>query len=303
MTKLNPYMDMSKKTTNIIVYSYEEGMRLGRFLLKISEKVPKSMIYKLIRKKDIRINNRKTDFDYRLKTDDVISIRYFDIVIHKNKYSNIEKIKKYIIYEDSDMIVIDKPAGISVHSGTNPHKDLLEYLPYFGNFKPSPINRIDKDTSGIVLFGKSYRFTKAAKENWKYCMKSYLAVLDNRSGILRKGSTVVVKDSLEKKVINGYEKMVESSNGKESILKFRVLSIDKDKALILIHLHTGRTHQVRCQFSLLGVPVTGDKKYGYKGPEKSLHLLSYRLLLAVPRFEKRIFKIVNSSTHLPIYPS
>jgi len=286
---------MSKKEIIITISYYENGMPLGRLLKRLLPDVPKALFYKLIRKKKIKVNSIKCSYDTILKQGDELKFIYLERLFSKtisiNKTINFSD-DPCILYEDMDMIIYNKPYGIPVHSGSYYKKGIIENFPKYGLFRPSPINRIDKETSGIVVFGKSYLFTRLAKHNWKHCMKSYLAVLDNQSGIIKKGNTVIVKNNLEKNMINGYEKMIESSNGKESILRFRVLSIDKDKAFILIHLHTGRTHQIRCQFSLLGAPLIGDKKYGYKGSKKKLHLLSYRLLLAVPGFEKRIFTLL-----------
>lgn len=260
----------------IIIDTNDSGQRLDKFLLKTYKKFPKSAMYKLIRKKRIKLNGKRCSWETMLNIDDVLELYVNDEFLIKDidyGFRNSGKID--VVYEDDNIIVVEKPVGLLSHSSSGDEVDHLvnrikKYLfdtsafdPKLENsFSPAICSRLDRNTSGIVLAAKNSAALREAnslireKKIKKFYRAEVIGRLDEKQGILE-GS--YVKDSAENKMIYST-----SENAKDTITKYQVIEERNNTSLLDIELLTGRTHQIRVQFAQLGNPIIGDRKYGGK---------------------------------------
>lgn len=263
----------------VIIDKNESGQRLDRFLKKYLKDAPQSFIYKMLRKKNIKVNNKKGNPDTIIAEGDVIQLYLSDETIEKFKgKNNIEKSRfaLNIIYEDENMLLINKPVGILSHSankeyGNNIVDGMIHYLYEKGEynprvektFKPSICNRLDRNTSGIIIGAKNYEALKILNESIKNgdvhkYYKTIVKGIVKREGILE--GYLTKDEELNKVKITDEEK----DDSKRIITKVKVLKTSGKYSLLEIELITGRTHQIRAHLSNIGHPVVGDVKYGNK---------------------------------------
>lgn len=254
----------------------DAGQRLDRFLKKYLKRAPLSAIYRIIRK-DLKINGKRGKEDTVLREGDELAL-----------YMSREQLDEFtrpvrkktarrqfrIIYEDEDLIVVDKPRGLLTHGDSREKKNTLmnqvcgylqekgEYDPSTEKtFVPSPVNRLDRNTTGLVIFGKKAEslriLTKLIRER-RSISKYYLTILcgDFRNEMLLEDR--LVKDEESNTVaVSGDE-----DEGKRSVTCVRPLHSNGKYSLVEVELLTGRTHQIRAQLSAAGYPLAGDVKYG-----------------------------------------
>lgn len=285
----------------LTVTNNQGNQRLDRFLKKYFDNSSLSYIYKLIRK-DVKINGKRVREDYFLVPGDEMTI-YIDEEIAKSlqKPRRVVKAKRQfkIAYEDENIIVVNKPLGVLTHGDKTDKKNhlanqVVDYLVETGQyapsrdvtFSPAPANRLDRNTTGLVIFGKNagalQQLNKLIREKTEI-HKIYLTVV---SGKLDKELTlcdIMVKDhdrnlvhvkdraevsSFEKKHSNGSSKE-ESSREKDMVSFARPIKSAKYNGswytLVEVEIVTGRTHQIRVQLANSGFPILGDTKYGNRG--------------------------------------
>ena len=249
----------------------EAEQRIDKFLRKHLRKSSLAQIYKLLRTGKIKVNGKKAKPDYDIKLNDEIKIylneeEYKDLVSEEPKKFNLSKVNFKVLYEDDDLLVVDKPSGISMHegSGITSHTlkdELLFYLKFEKklSFKPSFVNRLDKGTSGIVIAGKTFEALRKLNEmiaNGEI-RKSYLTLVKGKPTLEGTISKKLLRTKMHHEV-----KVLISDEGKESITKYKVIKQIKDIALIETEILTGRTHQIRVHMASIGHPVIGDEVYG-----------------------------------------
>ncbi len=282
----------------LIIKTNDSGQRLDKFMTKNFPNLPQSILYKAIRTKDIKINKQRCEAAQKLSVGDELSMfLHDDFLQQKPKEYDFLKAPKDldIIYEDENVMLLDKKVGLLVHQDETYHFDCLiariqhylynkkEYRPDEENtFAPALINRIDRNTAGIVMAAKNAETLRVLNQKLKdrEIEKFYLLIV---SGIPQV-KEATLKDYLEKneKQNRVYISKTPNKNTKTILTKYKVLEERNDKALLEVELLTGRTHQIRAHMASIGHPIIGDGKYGINKINKKLGikyqaLQSYKL--------------------------
>ncbi|MEG0296479.1 MAG: RluA family pseudouridine synthase [Clostridium sp.] len=259
----------------IEIGSNEAGQRLDKFLRKLLKDVPLSAIFKAMRKGDIRVNGKKQKENYALQVNDVIDIKY----INSKKEDKAKKFIKVnatgmkIALEDENMIIVEKWPGVLIHpdqKGADPSLTdyVLSYLNEKGDyipekeltFTPASCNRLDRNTSGIVIFGKNFEALRGLNEMI-------------REGNVEKYYMTLVKGRIKDGIYKGYIKKNEEANisrvfdtkvadSKQIAMEVTTIKSNGAFSLLEINLITGRSHQIRAHLAHIGNPLIGDSKYG-----------------------------------------
>ena len=253
----------------------EAGQRLDKFLRKLLKDVPLSAIFKALRKGDVRVNGKKQKEKYSLVEGDIVEIKYIQSKKEKKKFNKVDFSALQIAYEDQNILVVEKWPGVLVHPDTeNGEATLTDYvLSYLFNkgeykpeeeltFVPAPCNRLDRNTSGLVIFGKNFEALKA--------MNALI-----RENQVDKFYNTLVKGKIKDGLYKGYIKKNEETNiskvysnkipdSKEISMKVKTIQTNGAYSFLEIELITGRSHQIRAHLKHLGNPKKGDTKYGDK---------------------------------------
>ena len=254
----------------------EENQRLDKFLLKYMNKASKGFLYKMLRKKRIKYNGGRAEGSELLKAGDTLQLYLAEETISSfMEEKTVAEAKRHfaIVYEDDDILVVSKPAGLLTHPEKSSDKDTLidqilyylyqkgQYLPEAdSSFAPALCNRLDRNTSGIVIAGKTLKGVQAVNETIRSHKldKYYLTLV---AGEIREAGEItayLTKDEEKNQVrISKRE-----GSGKKTMTKYRPLACAKGYTLLEIHLITGKTHQIRAHMQSIGHPVVGDRKYG-----------------------------------------
>ena len=272
----------------IIVGKNESGQRLDRVLEKIFVNTNTGFIFKMLRKKNITLNDKKADGKERLWPGASIKLWFSDESFEKlsgKKAGDIkdleekraadkkstETFKSYIVYEDENTVIINKPAGLlsqkSNENDISVNDLLLDYLEFdskaLNTFKPSICNRLDRNTSGLMVCGKTLEGLRVNNEliKTKAVSKFYLALVKGRVEKTGSINAWLYKDEKTNKVTVKNK----SFEGADFIqTEYEVLDYFKDATLLLVKLITGKTHQIRAHLSSISHPIIGDFKYGEK---------------------------------------
>jgi 23S rRNA pseudouridine955/2504/2580 synthase len=264
--------------TNILQVSKELcGQRLDNFLIKKLKGLPKSLIYKLIRSGQVRVNKKRTKVSYKIADKDLIRIPPYLIQEQALSQQIISNVSEFIYFENEDFIIVDKPYGISVHGGTNQDVDFLSSLKKsLDNDNLSLVHRLDKNTSGCMLVSKNYQSTSyLGKELMnRNVKKKYYALLVGNLG----KDIIEIESKIDKDKQN-HKMIVNSSDGREAYTIIRLIRQFKSHCLVDVEIETGRTHQIRLHASSIGHPIAGDNKYNEDIRQQNLNIGLKRLFL------------------------
>ncbi len=243
------------------------GQRIDNFLLKTLKGVPKSRIYRILRKGEVRVNRGRIKPEYRLKIGDLVRIPPVRVseasepVIPGNRI--LKLIEQNILYEDKGLLVLNKPSGLAVHGGSGVSFGVIEALRALRSEARflELAHRLDRDTSGCLVIAKKRSVLRAFHELLREggMDKHYLTLVKG----CWQGGKRRVEAPLRKNVLKSGERVVRvSEDGKPSLSIFTPVTIYKDCSLMRVKLVTGRTHQVRVHAQFCGHPIAGDEKYG-----------------------------------------
>lgn len=281
--KINGEEKIRMESKLIIDVSDEEtGERIDSFLSGKTD-FTRTRIQQLIKDRNITVNGKPTKSSYKIEENDEIAIEVPEVETTEIKPENI---KIDIVYEDSDIAVINKQAGLVVHPAHGHYSGtLVNAILYHikdlsginGEIRPGIVHRLDKDTSGLIVIAKNDKVHPALTEMFqeKKIRKTYLAIL---KGKLNKSEGKIVTQIGRDK--NDRKKMTvidDITKGKNAITNYRVISQNNLFTLVKVNIETGRTHQIRVHMRHLGYPILGDSVYGRKDNEKRQMLHAYKL--------------------------
>lgn len=268
---------------NIIIDKNEAGQRLDKYLLKYMNKAPKSFLYKMMRKKNIVLNDKRCEGSEKLNIGDEIKLWLSEDTIEsfmeaRKSVTGLHSVKtafdsSKIVYEDMDIILYNKSSG-ELSQKAKPrdisvNELLLQYMIDKGEwnesnrtFKPSICNRLDRNTSGLLLFGKNLSAIQEMNERIKdkSIQKYYLCIVYGKFDFHKIYRAYLKKDEESNKV-KVLEVPFEDAKYIETAYKGLYYDKEKDISLVCVHLLTGRTHQIRAHLSYIGYPILGDSKY------------------------------------------
>lgn len=287
----SPNQDVLQGVQMLEIGPRNSQQRLDNFLLSQLKGVPKSRVYKLVRSGQVRVNKGRKKADYRLKDGDIVRIppvRMAEQDDSKAPQHLIDRVSQSVIHEDSDILVLNKPAGLAVHSGSNLRFGVIEMLRQArpGDDMLELVHRLDRETSGCLVIAKSRDALNQLHQHFRDeksgMQKIYRAIVCGRW----QGGERTIDAPLLKNTLRGGERMVEvNPDGKAARSLFIPLEYQDALSLMEVKLYTGRTHQIRVHAQSAGHAIAGDKKYGdvvfnqklKEAGYKRMYLHAYRL--------------------------
>lgn len=282
----------------ITIQPNDAGQRLDKFLIKYLKTMPASLIYKSLRKKRVKVNGkRETNGGYKLSCGDTLELyindEFFEQADEAQAFRLIRTPQVDVVYEDANVLLVNKPQGMVVHADEHEQVNTLlahiqSYLFQKGEydpegqltFAPALVNRIDRNTQGIVIAAKNAESLRILSNivKTRQVHKQYLCIAQ---GIFEKKEATLTGYLMKDAEQNRVTVFNQPAAGARTIVThYRVLKEGKTRSLVEVELITGRTHQIRAHLAHIGHPLLGDGKYGTLGEHPALRrqvLCSYRL--------------------------
>ncbi|MFM5586341.1 23S rRNA pseudouridine(955/2504/2580) synthase RluC [Aeromonas rivipollensis] len=267
----------------LTIEAEHEGQRIDNFLKTQLKGVPKSLIYRILRKGEVRVNKKRIKPEYKLCTGDEVRVPPVRVA-EKNELpsanlGSIQRLESQILFEDEAMIVLNKPSGMAVHGGSGLSFGVIEGL---RALRPEArflelVHRLDRDTSGVLLVAKKRSALRSLHEQLrvKTMRKQYLALVRGQW----QSHVKVVNAPLRKNDLQSGERVVRvSSDGKPSETRFRIARQFAEATLVECSPITGRTHQIRVHTQHAGHPIACDDKYGEAAFDEKMRTLGLKRL-------------------------
>ena len=298
----------------------EAGQRLDKLLTKILNQAPKSFIYKMLRKKNITLNGKKADGSEKLAIGDEITLWLSDETIDKFSQNTILRVRSHldILYEDRDILVINKPVGTlsqkAVPSDISVNEEIISYMldthqvteADLKSFRPAACHRLDRNTSGVLIAGKSLQGLQDMSQliRQRRVGKYYCCLV---CGHVEKGAAIqgyLIKDPAQNKV-----RIIPEGGNSGDYIKtiYEPLASNGTMTLLWVQLITGRSHQIRAHLAATGHPIAGDPKYGNEAQNRRLfhaYHLKYQLLhciqMTMPKDTLRLREISGMTFRAPL---
>jgi 23S rRNA pseudouridine955/2504/2580 synthase len=259
-----------------------QGQRIDNFLLRHLKGVPKSRIYRLLRKGEARVNRKRTKPSYRLQAGDQVRIPPVRVASEKMRRppdSLIQRVRSRIIFENEGLMVINKPSGIAVHAGSGIDFGLIDALHYLDGDRQEMylVHRLDRETSGCILIAKRRSEMLALHQSLRQgrVKKNYLALVKGRWGGGKREINLPLQRS---PATSGHHRVRADEQGKEALSIFQPLRFFSDATLMQVEIMTGRTHQIRVHAAESGFALAGDDRYGDYEFNRRLRMLGLRRL-------------------------
>ncbi|MGN1392503.1 MAG: 23S rRNA pseudouridine(955/2504/2580) synthase RluC [Succinivibrionaceae bacterium] len=312
-------IDKQEQQINSVFYNEisedEAQCRIDNYLIKILKGVPKSMIYRILRKGEVRVNKKRVKPEYKLQIGDVVRvppIRVSDkpVITPSVKLDKVSSLADSVLFENSALIVINKPAHMPVHGGSGVDYGVIEA---FRSLRPEAkflelAHRLDRDTSGCLIIAKKRSALRRLHEQFreKYTRKQYLALVHGKFPKRLK----LVNVPLLKNVLSSGERFVkvDEMNGKPSITDFNIRENFLNATLVEAMPRTGRTHQIRVHLAYKGYPIMCDDKYGNRELDKKylsegsclsrMFLHAEKITFRDPETDKDITVVANLPSEL-----
>ncbi|TNH06103.1 23S rRNA pseudouridine(955/2504/2580) synthase RluC [Testudinibacter sp. TR-2022] len=263
----------------------QAGQRIDNYLLSQLKGVPKSMIYRIIRKGEVRVNKGRIKAEYKLQANDIVRIPPVKIAEKEqapisNKLHQVAQLEQQILFEDDVLLVLNKPSGMAVHGGSGLSFGVIEAL---RSLRPEArflelVHRLDRDTSGILLVAKKRSALRHLHQQLrdKTIQKEYLALVRGQW----QSHCKVINAPLNKNELASGERIVRvSEQGKPSETRFSVEERYGEQATLIKAMPiTGRTHQIRVHSQYAGHPIALDSKYGDQGFDQQMQQLGLNRL-------------------------
>ncbi|MFH0350713.1 MAG: RluA family pseudouridine synthase [Chromatiales bacterium] len=284
----------------IIVDLEHDGRRIDNFLAWTLKGIPRDRIYRMLRSGEVRVNGGRIRQDYRLTTGEVLRLPPVRVIPNEGTgppESLRAMVRASVLYEDPELLVLNKPARIAVHGGVGIQHGLIEVL---RDLRPDApyielVHRLDRGTSGCLMIAKRPRFLRAMHDLFRSgaIAKTYLGLVSGHWPV----SAGVIKTGLKKNGVRSSERRVcVTDDGKFAETHIEPIEQFENASLVQVQLKTGRTHQIRVHTAFAGHPLAGDDKYGDKDFNRAmrhhglrdLFLHSYRIEFAAPDSGERI---------------
>ncbi len=284
----------------LIINKNDSGQRVDKFIQKAVPRLPKSLLYKYLRLKRIKLNGKKCDISTKLSEGDIMNLYINDEFLDEKPETEFLSVSSSIsvVYEDENIILIDKKNGLVVHEDDEKTTDTLinrlkhylyekgEYNPEKENsFTPALCNRLDRNTGGIVIAAKNAESLRILNQKIKdrELEKKYLCITVGYPPKDEDTITAYLEKNSDTNTVTVSSRKTE--NSKTIITKYKVLKKKNNLALVEVELLTGRTHQIRAHMAYIGCPLLGDGKYGINRINKEYKiktqaLYSYKLIFS-----------------------
>ncbi len=302
------YSEENKPCVQTLQAGKEElGQRLDNFLIKLLKQVPRTRIYRIIRKGEVRVNKKRIRPDYKLQLGDLIRVPpVYDHRRYKNQTPNIsdtwlKQLESSILFENRHLIAIDKPAGVAVHSGSGVAFGVIDIMRLLRpDSEMELVHRLDRDTSGCLLLARHRQSLLSLQNSIKSnaLIKVYNAVV---KGIWPEGCSEIKHRLKKTQMPNGERRVYVDPGGQQAHTLVLEQSSNRQCSRLTIQLLSGRTHQIRVHCQAEGHEIVGDKKYGdrqfnqmmKKQGMKRLMLHASRLELPASEFHDDL--VINAS--------
>jgi 23S rRNA pseudouridine955/2504/2580 synthase len=259
------------------------GQRIDNYLVALLKGVPKSLVYRLLRTGQVRVNGGRIKPDYRLQAGDTVRIPPVQVRERREpsgpKATELgEQLLESILFEDQDFLILNKPAGLAVHAGSGLSFGLIELLRLQPRYATVELaHRLDRETSGCLMLARNRETLRQLQQLLQAhtIEKTYFALLRGRLP----AKPMVVDSALSKNRLRGGERMVAlDDEGKTARTTIKMLKHFKDASFAAVQIETGRTHQIRVHCASVDHPLAGDDKYGDREFNRRMKQLGLRRL-------------------------